>query len=146
MPNNLDEFGLSTKTINPEWKKWSKYLKSDDNSDYINLIRLLVKKLDFMRQYYMTSDNSDRDNILTGLNKCYNLGFKILTNDYHTESDEFFMEYGKPHWLIDIINDELTIEESTWLAKLEYEDTNYQNDIKQFFKYIGDNIIDWWEE
>ena len=56
------------------------------------------------------------------------------------------MEYGKPHWLIDIINDEITIEEATWLAKLEYEDTIYQNDIKQFFKNIGDNILDWWVE
>lgn len=146
-----DKYGFNYNE-NPSWQdRWVDIVMTDHDYEGDFLIRLITHKLNLMFDYFVENGEALRgtagtndvstNKIISSINKCRELGEKILTSNYGEDADKLFEEKGKPEWLIESSEEDDYIE---WYNLTEKAVEDRRKDIKEFFKLIGRNIDDWW--
>ena len=148
----MDKYGFGYNRNPAAQKRWGDIMETDHDYDGDFLIRLVVHKLELMLDYFAELEKKDKQvanyandvsvhKIIKTINNVHELGMKILTFNYGEEADKIFEEKGNPRWLIESSEEEDYIE---WNRLSEQAEIDRRKDIEKFFKTIGKNIDDWW--
>lgn len=147
----MDTSGGLGANINEFWEeRWKDIVSTDHDYDGDYLIRLMVHKIELIHKYFsnmylkLEADDKDRPNmtkIIKSLNKCIEIGNKVLSFNYGEDADKIFEEYGNPSWFIESSEEE---EYKEWDRLCEESAEARKKDIEKFFRTVGRYIDSWW--
>ena len=103
--------------VNKKWKKkWKEFCKYDMDWDYFYFLEMVVRKLEFMREYFIKDSyltGESKNTIVDSLTKTLEVGHKLVTQDYDEYDEKSFQEEKK--------------------------------DVQEFFNLIGEYCLTWWD-
>lgn len=141
--------------LNEYWQdRWEDLVSVDQDYDGEFLLKLIVRKLGFMIDYFSrvyeeldpnridyNQDRIDIGRMIRSMKNCYELGNKILTFNYGEAADKIYEEKGDPSWIVESSEEEDYLE---WDRLCRESVEARRKDIEKLFRNIGRNIDTWW--
>lgn len=151
-PGRINSMDIFDTEYNPNWEEnWKSVVQTDQNTSSIYLIRLMTHKLFLMLNYLNDSSVYDEysgvfgtrtDKMISEINKCYELGLKIISTDYLKPSREYLDDNENQPKILKC--NRVTKEFKEW-SKIDQKcQKNRKKDIEKFFRETCKYVNSWW--
>ena len=151
-PGRINSMDILDTEYNPNWEEnWKSVVQTDKDPSSIYLIRIMTHKLFLMLNYFNDSSVYDEylsvfgtrtDKMISEINKCYELGLKIISTDYLKPSREYLDDNENQPKILKC--NRVTKEFKEW-SKIDQKcQTNRKKDIEKFFRETCKYVNSWW--
>jgi len=135
---------------NKNWKKrWKDVVKNDQDYDEINLVKIIVRKLELMKEYFSEDDCNigDTKDVVVGLTYTIALGRRLIENRFSDKAHEAFEKhatYIRENGVMRIVFDTQDGEEECHRESKLAEEERIKTE-HEFWDTIKKNWRSWWD-